>query len=125
MQEETSIWLQTSLSNRVQNILADYPTRDSLKADFAEPIKSLKDKLGQSVVESYLDMLESGCWQELVKRLMENYYDPLYQHTLPKSRIEVDLKGDNNAMDSLECAIATVLNNSNGEKSFAPQAGAF
>lgn len=122
MQEETSIWIQTSLSKRVQNILADYPTRDSLKTDFAEPIKSLKDKLGTSVVESYLEMLESGCWKELITLLMENYYDPLYQHTLPKCRVEVDLECDNDPMDSLERAIATVLNNSKGDNSFAPRA---
>lgn len=109
LQVENSIWLEASLAKRVQNILADYPAIDNFKADFAAPIESLKDKLGKKKVKSYLDMLEAGDWEELVGDLMENYYDPLYRHTLPKRRIEVEVEPAASAMVRIQAAIAIVL----------------
>lgn len=109
LQTETSIWLNASLPMRVRNILADYPAIDSLKNDFVSPIMALKDKLGKKRVETYLDLLDAGDWEQLVGDLMENYYDPLYRHTLPDRRIEVDLEPENTALEKIEAAIQVVL----------------
>jgi len=110
LQVETSIWLKDSLANRVRNILADYPAIDRLKDDFAAPIRALKDKLGKQRVNQYLEMLEAGNWHELVGDLMENYYDPLYRHTLPDRRIEVDMEPEATSLVRLQSAIRDVLN---------------
>ena len=112
LQIEPSIWLKASLSTRVRNILADYPAINNLKKDFAEPIKALKDRLGKQEIMSCLHLLETNQWAELVAVLMENYYDPLYQHTLPKRRIEVDLEPEKLALKRLENAISEVLSKS-------------
>ncbi len=109
LQVETSVWLNSSLPQRVRNILNDYPAIDSLKEDFVGPIKALKEKLGNNKVAAYLDMLEDGSWTELVGDLMENYYDPLYRHTFPERRIEVDLEPEEKAVERLQTAIRTVL----------------
>lgn len=90
MQSETSLWLKASLSRRTQNILEDYPAIDQLKNQFVAPLLALKDRLGRQTVAELLDLLESGCWQQLVQELMVRYYDPLYRHTLPQHRIEID-----------------------------------
>ncbi len=111
LQAETSIWLNTDLSTRVKNILADYPAIDSLKTNFAEPIKSLKERLGKKTVKRYLELLDAGKWTELVSDLMENYYDPLYQHTLPERRIEVDLEPEETALERIQSAVSSVLDN--------------
>ena len=111
LQIETSIWLKADLSTRVRNILADYPAIDSLKTNFAAPIKSLKERLGKKTVERYLELLEAGKWAELVSDLMENYYDPLYQHTLPERRLEVDLKPEETALERIQLAVSNVLEN--------------
>jgi len=109
LQVETSLWLKASLPCRVRNILADYPAIDSLKNDFVVPLKLLKDKLGKKTVSRYLELLASGCWEELVAGLMENYYDPLYQYTFPERRVEVDLEPEGLAVERLTAAIALVL----------------
>ena len=112
LQVETSIWLQAELPKRVRNILSDYPAIDSLKGDFAEPIKSLKERLGKKTVRRYLELLDAGKWAELVSDLMENYYDPLYRHTLPERRIEVVLEPEETALERIQDAISKVLDGS-------------
>lgn len=109
LQTEVSIWLKASLDARVRNILADYPAVDRLKEEFTQPIRALKDKLGKETMERYLALLDAGSWEQLVSELMVNYYDPLYEHTLPESRVEVDLAPEETAMLRIEAAVAKVL----------------
>jgi tRNA 2-selenouridine synthase len=109
LQVETSIWVNASLDLRSRNILADYPALDSLKDAFSQPIKALKDRLGKETVAHYLELLEDGAWQELVRELMVNYYDPLYRHTLPERRIEIDLEPEQGSIDRLEAAVMQVV----------------
>jgi len=111
LQIETSIWLKADMSNRVRNILNDYPAIDSLKTDFTEPIMALKERLGKKTVNRYLELLDAGKWTVLVRDIMENYYDPLYQHTLPERRIEVDLDPEETAMERIQSAISSILDN--------------
>ncbi len=112
LQIERSIWLNASLQARVRNILADYPAVDQLKEEFTQPIRALKDKLGKETMNRYLLLLEEGNWSELVNELMVNYYDPLYRHTLPERRIEVDLEPEETVMERIEVAVAEVLKES-------------
>jgi tRNA 2-selenouridine synthase len=114
LQIETSIWMNTSLEARVRNILADYPAVDKLKNEFVQPIKALKDKLGKETMNHYLQLLEEGNWTELVGELMVNYYDPLYRHTLPERRVEIDLEPENTVMVRIEAVVAEVLEKSSG-----------
>lgn len=109
LQEEPSLWLNASLEKRVENTLADYPAVDQLKDDFVAPLRALKDKLGGETVERYLALLADGSWPELVRELMINYYDPLYRHTLPERRIEIDLEPEAAAMARINEAIASLL----------------
>jgi len=92
MQEQTSLWLKASLDFRTNVILEDYPALDRLRDQFEPPIRALKERLGKQVVEQFVELLNAGKWEELVRELMIHYYDPLYLHTLPKDRIEIDLE---------------------------------
>ncbi len=112
LQIETSIWLNASLEARVRNILADYPAVEKLKDEFIRPIRALKEKLGKETMNRYLQLLEEGNWSELVSELMVNYYDPLYRHTLPERRVEVDLQPEETVMERIESAVAEVLGKS-------------
>ncbi len=109
LQIETSIWLNASLESRVKNILADYPAVDQLKEEFTLPIRALKDKLGRDTMNRFLQLLEEGNWSELVSELMVNYYDPLYRHTLPERRVEIDLEPEETFLQRLEAVISALL----------------
>ena len=91
MQVQTSIWLSASLDLRTQIILEDYPALDQLRVQFERPINALKERLGGQVVAEFLELLNAGQWDKLVRELMVRYYDPLYFHTLPESRVEVEV----------------------------------
>jgi tRNA 2-selenouridine synthase len=92
MQEQTSLWLTASLEFRTQIILEDYPALDQLRDQFERPIRALKERLGKKKVEQLIDLLNAGQWRQLVHELMLHYYDPLYLHTLPEQRVEIDLE---------------------------------
>lgn len=109
LQVERSIWLNASLQARVRNILADYPAVDQLKEEFTQPIRALKEKLGKETMQHYLQLLEAGCWSELVSELMVNYYDPLYRHTLPERRIEIDTEPEATVLERIQAAVEEVL----------------
>ncbi|MDH3453660.1 MAG: tRNA 2-selenouridine(34) synthase MnmH [Desulfuromonadales bacterium] len=109
LQVETSIWIHASLQARVRNILADYPAVDRLKEEFTLPIRALKDKLGKETMYRYLELLDAGNWAELVSELMVNYYDPLYRHTLPERRVEVDAEPEGTVIERILSAVAEVL----------------
>lgn len=105
MQVQTSLWLTASLDLRTQIILEDYPALDKLREQFESPIKALKERLGGKVVAEFLELLSVGKWDELVRELMVRYYDPLYFHTLPESRIEIEV----DTLESCGAKVATVL----------------
>jgi len=108
LQTETSVWVEAPLAVRVRNILADYPARDGLRAEFAGPIQALKGRLGRQAVEELLALLNQGAWEELVRELMVRYYDPLYRHTLPERRIEVSI-GASGELLTVKQAIEKIL----------------
>ena len=49
-----------------------------------ECINKFRKRLGNKVVDDYIDLLESGEYKELVKRYLLEYYDPLYMHSVEK-----------------------------------------
>lgn len=109
LQAEVSLWIEAPLEARVRNILADYPARDHLRGDFARPIQALKERLGRQAVEELTGLLQEGAWEELVRRLMVDYYDPLYRHTFPERRIEVSIEDEAVGLARLQTAIGQVL----------------
>jgi tRNA 2-selenouridine synthase len=115
LQNETSIWLSASLESRVRNILADYPAVDRLKEEFTQPIRALRDKLGNDAMNHCLQLLEEGRWAELVSALMVNYYDPLYRHTFPERRIEIDLEPEETVISRIQSAVTGLLNSPVGQ----------
>jgi tRNA 2-selenouridine synthase len=109
MQKERSLWVDASLDYRLKVILDDYPALDDLIAAFQPPLKALKERLGRQAVEELLVLLEKRAWQELTRRLMVDYYDPLYMHTCPAERVEIRVENLETGLARLKLAIAKLL----------------
>jgi tRNA 2-selenouridine synthase len=105
MQTQTSLWVTASLDVRTQIILEDYPALDQLKEQFEKPINALRERLGGKVVTEFLELLDSGQWDKLVRELMVRYYDPLYMHTLPERRVEIELETVDGATQKVAAAL--------------------
>ena len=115
MQTQTSLWIAASLDVRTRIILEDYPALDQLKEQFERPINALKERLGGKVVTEFLDLLNRGEWAQLVRELMVRYYDPLYMHTLPERRVEIELETVEAATHKVAAALDELVNPYSGD----------
>ena len=109
LQTETSLWIKASLAFRVRTILQDYGPLLEDKAALTAPIESLKRRLGSERIHRLLQLVAQGRWEELVESLFVDYYDPLYRHTLPERRIEVEIELEEEGFERLRRAIDQVL----------------
>lgn len=109
LQIETTLWLETSLENRIQIILEDYTVAQLSEEAFIQPIQSLQRRLGIHEVENMLELLRKKDWHELVSELMLKYYDPLYRHTKPDDRITVEIDPFATSHTTLLQAVDTVI----------------
>ncbi|MBN2644578.1 MAG: tRNA 2-selenouridine(34) synthase MnmH [Desulfuromonadaceae bacterium] len=109
LQLETTLWLETSLENRIRIIAEDYDISNQPPDAFVPPINALKQRLGHTRVNELLQMLHHRDWHELIRALMEDYYDPLYAHTKPDNRIEISIDPFASEQPQLRAAIDRVL----------------
>ncbi len=79
-----------------------------VRNQFERPIQALKERLGKQVVAELLQLLEAGDWHALVRELMVRYYDPLYLHTLPEQRLEIELEPFASGLQRVEQALASL-----------------
>jgi tRNA 2-selenouridine synthase len=110
MQIQTSLWLTASLETRVRVILEEYPARDQMREQFRRPLLALKERLGRKKVEEFCSLLDQGEWETLTRELMIRYYDPLYMHTHPPQRIEIDLDPFTEGVKRVAAALKTLTN---------------
>ncbi|PLX92832.1 MAG: tRNA 2-selenouridine(34) synthase MnmH [Desulfuromonas sp.] len=109
LQTETTLWLETSMDNRVRIILEDYTVDELPKDAFVQPIESIKCRLGKEETEQMLDLLHRKQWHQLISELMIKYYDPLYRHTRPDDRIEISIDPFAKDQSELKQAVDRIL----------------
>lgn len=109
LQQETSLWLEASLETRVARILRDYPASSTHRDLFRAPIASLRRRLGNEAVQRLLGLLDGEDWPGLTRELMVLYYDPLYRHTLPARRVEINVDDEGRGLARIEEALAACL----------------
>lgn len=115
LQQETSLWVETAFESRIRIILEDYSVAELPEESFIQPIQSLQRRLGITEVENMLELLRQQKWQELVSELMLKYYDPLYRHTKPENRIEVEVDPFDSHYPALRQAIDRILATENND----------
>ncbi|PKL45274.1 MAG: tRNA 2-selenouridine(34) synthase MnmH [Candidatus Riflebacteria bacterium HGW-Riflebacteria-1] len=109
MLQQTSVWVEAPLAYRIQVILHDYPARDAMAAAFEPAIVALKERLGKQVVAELLDLLAKRDWSELTRRLLVDYYDPLYLHTMPNNPVNIHIESLEDGVHKLKQAILQLL----------------
>jgi len=113
LQDETTLWLETSMENRVRIILEDYQVDQLPREAFIPPIESIKCRLGGKETEQMLELLHHKQWQQLISELMVKYYDPLYRHTRPDDRVELTIDPFAEQQPELKQAIDRILATTN------------
>ena len=79
MIDSKRLLINADLETRADNIIEEYTASKNWQEETIEGLEKLEKYLGKKEVENYCEMLESGKIKELVKDLMENYYDPMYK----------------------------------------------
>ncbi|MGM0416044.1 MAG: tRNA 2-selenouridine(34) synthase MnmH [Thermodesulfobacteriota bacterium] len=89
LQEEITLWLETDMQTRIKVIAEDYDVEHLPPHAFTDAIDALVSRLGHEQVRELHQLLERRDWGLLIEKLMQQYYDPLYAHTKPETRIDI------------------------------------
>lgn len=82
LESGVAIELVAPTAVRVRNLLQDYLEQPGARAELAEPLRFIEQRLGRQRLRGGLvERLEDGREAELVELLLEHYYDPLYRHS--------------------------------------------
>ena len=82
LQQGTNILLHASMEKRIDVLIADYLGREANREALAGQLPFIEKRLGPVKWRGVLTgMLAAGADRELVKILLEDYYDPLYEHS--------------------------------------------
>ena len=88
IREGHHILLECNIENRVNRLCRDYIyDKDNIDV-LKECINKFRKRLGNKVVDGYIELLESGKYKELVERYLLEYYDPLYMHSVEKYKYD-------------------------------------
>lgn len=80
------ILIETSMENRINNLVNDYITSVSCIKDIElkEAISKLRKKIGGDKVNVLIEELDRKNYSMVANELMINYYDPLYKYSIEK-----------------------------------------
>ncbi len=78
MNNSPHIWLETTVDLRIEILYNDYLSNKPLDEEIKDAILRIKEFCGKKTVEKMLELLEQKNYKELIKELIENYYDRLY-----------------------------------------------
>ncbi|NBI07915.1 tRNA 2-selenouridine(34) synthase MnmH [Senegalia massiliensis] len=79
------ILIQTNLNNRIKTIENDYLNNKKNNKDLVvKAIRNLKKRLGKKTTLELEKQFINGNYKYVIKELMLNYYDPLYNHSINK-----------------------------------------
>ena len=97
VREGYHLLLESSLDNRVKRLCKDYiyDREDGNIEVLKECINKFRKRLGNNVVDEYINLLEEGKYEELVEKYLVEYYDSLYMHSVEKYKYNEVINFDN------------------------------
>ncbi len=95
MQSGVLVNVHCSLETRIARIIEDYPvTSEAMRKQIEVILKSLKQKLGGSLVDEMCLLLRSGQLPELVRLLLVEYYDKRYSRSMSSYAYALELSSE-------------------------------
>lgn len=82
LRDPPRIWLETSMQQRVENIVRDYDIQAE-RSTLTNRLEQLTDRLGASTVQQLQKDLRNDHVRSVVRSLLEQYYDPAYRSSCP------------------------------------------
>lgn len=107
MMEGIHVKIDACIEKRVENILIDYVHDTDM--ELIEAISHMKRQLGNKKIERYIELIKSHDYQPVIKELMEEYYDPLYEHNQKNYATTINSDDLDKATDDLINIIDDIL----------------
>ncbi len=99
------ILVECDINQRVKRLCKEYIyERDELNIEeLKKCINTFRKRLGNKLVDEYLDLLEKCKYEELVENYLISYYDPLYMHSIKQYKYDkiIDFKEINETLEEL------------------------
>lgn len=104
MKKSKRLLIDVSLDVRACNIIKEYTESENWEEDTRDGLIKLERYLGKEKIENYIQMLDQGQIDELVKDLMKEYYDPMYKKGEDRYKYELTVCADDidKACDTIE-----------------------
>jgi len=84
MQKGIKVKVEASMECRIKNLMECYSNKEDGK--IREKIKLLSKSIGKKKTEGILDFFDNKKFEEVARMLLEEYYDPLYAHTINRQK---------------------------------------
>lgn len=98
------VLMETDVKNRVNQVVADYCDGcDEMHESLQKAINDLIKFLGREQIDKLNQLLDEKKYHKIAIDLIENYYDPLYKHSISKYAYDLKITYDtiNEAVDEL------------------------
>lgn len=82
MQEGIKVKVEASMEYRIKNLIECYSNKEDGK--IREKIEMLRNRIGKKKTDVMLELFEKKRFEKVARMLLEEYYDPLYSHTINK-----------------------------------------
>lgn len=87
--EGIHILVQTTVENRIENLLSDYKDRND--EELIRCVNILRKRISNSVADELIEHINHGNLNALVKYLLIDYYDPFYDYSIDKYQYELKI----------------------------------
>lgn len=99
--------VQTSADIRVENLHRYYVEKGGGLESLLQPLNRLRKRLGNEVIDTMIAQLEQGNYQAVIKPLLFDYYDPLYQYSIDQYTFDYTVTYE--TLDEAEAALLKIL----------------
>ena len=97
MKAGVHILVECSLDKRIKRIVDEYIgiRQDDVLKEIRDSIIRLRGELGSKKTDTLLELLQLGNYDEIVRILLKEYYDPKYDHSEKRYDFSLRLRSDN------------------------------
>lgn len=99
--------VQTTPENRVENLYRDYVERGGGVDSLIQPLNRLRKRMGNEPVDAMIQQLQEGDFKAVIRPLLFDYYDPLYQYSIDQYTFDYTVNYE--TLDEAEAALLKIL----------------
>lgn len=99
--------VQTSPDIRVENLYRYYVEKGGGLESLLQPLNRLRKRLGNEMVDTMIVQLEQGDYKAVIKPLLFDYYDPLYQYSIDQYTFDYTVNYE--TLDAAEAELLQIL----------------